>query len=236
MGFSEEVLRFITDLDKPFADENKQSVDHQITDTKELGETFKSLAFVTFCVVMIHFFTETIRLSSHIQYWLSHYSRVFWDHGGSRNPIGFAHLSRIELMFVTHFFALYSTYLSLYYLYIPVLSLLTTQYIIGLFLRTNLEYDRKTRNWLLSVKTLVLVYLWSFGLIWSTLDKQILDVYYSELRVGHTLVSHHKNYFLLMVVFFLSSIGIQFCWIGATAQYHFLPWIDSISNLFEYLL
>ena len=227
MLFCEEVLRFITYFDKPSAAENRQTVDNQMTDIKELGETFKSLASIAITVVVIHFFAEIIRLTAHFQIHLKHNMGVF--------RLKETHIRKLKVFYFTHFLALYSTFLSIYYLLIPAVSLMTTQFYISFHLRPIGDYHYWLRHGLNAVKAVVLVYLWAFGLIWTTVDKEVLDVYHSEIRVGPKGVTYLIDFCLFTIVLWLTSFGIQFCWIGTQAAEHFRGYIEYITKLYQHL-
>ena len=194
------ILKYIEEYDRPHVEDEYGST--QTSDeTEELSQQFESVSMFTFAVIVINFHIEIIRSS--VNYYRI-YKRNVDPHWESLLR------GKQTQTYICYFLLLYSTYLSLYYLYIPSLLWLTIHYVFEMYWRHELlEWYWKWSLYVL--KTVIIAYLWTYLYIWRTVDSDILDVYYSKLSTAQQLVVLNRQFFLMALLLYLSSLTLRFC-------------------------
>ena len=190
---AKKVLQVLTYFDH-FFESNGTETKESVNETEELGQTFKSLSCVVFLVVLFGYFFEVHRMA---------YScRITYDLRANDDNQEFFSEDAIEIdkiksyVMCYHFVTLYSIFFYLFGLYLPSLVHLTYNYFVWKIQKDNYWLDSAKT---LTVKALVVIFLWSFFFLWLFTDQEILNYSYKEFADSSVLWRYHKNFIWIIL-------------------------------------
>ena len=224
--FAETVLRLFSSIDRTNRVDKEIEWTQSSDENEELAEEFKSMSMFAFALVVISFHIEIVRTSLNL-------FQTYKTNADNSYEILFR--SQEVQTYFTHFSLFYSTYLSLYNLSIVFIVWLTVQYVLQLYWRRHELTEWMTKYVFICAKGLILGYLWLFLIVWTFVDSDVLEIYYSEIRSGRQLLLLNKQFFQLAVLFFVSSVSIRYCLLVEHAVKHFRLQIEYFGRIVDNL-